>query len=61
LWGFLFAFEVSWFTLGASYEAKHIWDGVIETIEHRLAWKMMYLSMGGRVTLIESKLSNMPM
>jgi hypothetical protein len=31
--------------LGASYKAKHIWDGVIEKLEHRLAsWKMMYLS-----------------
>jgi len=29
--------------LGASYKVKHIWDGVIEKIEHQLAsWKMMY-------------------
>jgi hypothetical protein len=28
--------------LGASYKAKHILDGVIEKIEHRLpSWKMM--------------------
>ncbi|XP_059442443.1 uncharacterized protein LOC132174784 [Corylus avellana] len=39
--------------LGASCKAKHIWDGVIEKIECRLAgWKMLYLSKGGRVTLI---------
>jgi hypothetical protein len=33
--------------LGASYKAKHIWDGFIEKLEYRLAsWKMMYLSKG---------------
>jgi hypothetical protein len=47
--------------LGASYKAKHIWDGVIEKLEHRLAnWKMLYLSKGGRVTLIKSTLANLP-
>jgi hypothetical protein len=47
--------------LGASYKANHIWDNVIEKIEHCLAsWKMMYLSKGGRVTLIKSTLSNLP-
>jgi hypothetical protein len=36
--------------LGASYNAKHIWDGVIEKIEHRLgSLKMMYLSKGSRI------------
>jgi hypothetical protein len=46
--------------LGASFKAKSIWDGIIEKIEHRLArWKMMYLSKGGRVTLIKSTLSNL--
>jgi hypothetical protein len=47
--------------LGASYKAKSIWNDVIEKIERRLAsWKMMYLSKGGRVTLIKSTLSNLP-
>ncbi|XP_059446565.1 uncharacterized protein LOC132178130 [Corylus avellana] len=42
--------------LGASYKAKHIWDGVIEKIKRRLAgWKMLYLSKGGRVTLIKTR------
>jgi hypothetical protein len=39
--------------LGASYKSTHISDGVVEKIEQRLvSWKMMYLSKGGRVTLI---------
>jgi hypothetical protein len=47
--------------LGASYKSTHIWDGVIERIEPRLAsWKMSYLSKGGRVSLIKSTLANLP-
>jgi hypothetical protein len=47
--------------LGASYKSTHIWDGVIEKIEHRLAsWQRLYLSKGGKVTLIKSTLANMP-
>jgi hypothetical protein len=39
--------------LGASFKAKSIWDGIIEKIERRLAgWKRLYLSKGGRITLI---------
>jgi hypothetical protein len=35
--------------------------GVIEKIEHRLtSWKRLYLSKGGRVTLIKSTLANLP-
>jgi hypothetical protein len=48
--------------LGASYKSTHIWDGVIEKIEHRLAsWKSLYLSKDGRVTLIKSILANLPL
>jgi hypothetical protein len=47
--------------LGASYKSTRIWDGVIEKVENRLAsWKRLYLSKGGRVTLIKSTLSNIP-
>jgi len=47
--------------LGASYKSTRIWDGVIEKVEKRLAsWKRLYLSKGGRVTLIKSTLSNLP-
>lgn len=47
--------------LGAFYKAKYIWDGVIKKMRHRLAsWKIMYLSKGGRVTLIKSTIDNLP-
>jgi hypothetical protein len=47
--------------LGASFKAKHIWDGILEKMEHRMAsWKRMHLSKGGRVTLIKSTLANLP-
>jgi hypothetical protein len=47
--------------LGASYKFVSIWNGVIEKMERRLAgWKCMYLSKGGRLTLLKSMLSNLP-
>ena len=40
---------------------KSIWDKVLERIENKLStWKENYLSLGGRVTLILSALSNIP-
>jgi hypothetical protein len=49
------------FSWGASFKAKFIWDGILGKIERRLAsWKRMYLSKGGRVTLIKNTLSNLP-
>jgi hypothetical protein len=45
--------------LEASYKFTHIWNEIIEKIEHRLAsWKRLYLSKGGRVTLIKNTLAN---
>jgi hypothetical protein len=47
--------------LRACYKAKSIWDGIVVKMERRLAsWKMLFLSKGGRVTLIKSSLSNLP-
>ena len=47
--------------LRAHFQAKVIWDSVVEKVERRLAsYKRMYLSKGGRVTLIKSTLSNLP-
>ena len=47
--------------LGASYKALAIWNPVIEKNERRLAgWKKIYLSKGGRLTLLKSTLSSLP-
>ena len=47
--------------LGAKFKDKTIWNPILEKIERRLAgWKHLYLSKGGRVTLIKSTLSNLP-
>jgi hypothetical protein len=47
--------------LAACYKAKSIWDGGVERIERQLAsWKRMYLFKDGRVTLINSTISNLP-
>ena len=47
--------------LGAKFKDKSIWNPILEKMERRLAgWKKLYLSKGGRVTLIKSTLSNLP-
>ena len=47
--------------LGAKFKDKAIWNPILEKIERRFAgWKHLYLSKGGRVTLIKSTLSNLP-
>ena len=47
--------------LGAPFKSVAIWDGVEERFRKRLAvWKCQYISKGGRVTLIRSTLSNLP-
>jgi hypothetical protein len=47
--------------LGASFKSISIWNGVLEKVERRLAsWQKLYLSKGGRVTLIHSTLSSIP-
>ena len=40
---------------------KSLWNPVVERVERKLStWKANYLSIGGRVTLIKSILSNLP-
>ena len=47
--------------LGANVRDSSIWNPIIEKMERRLAgWKRLYLSKGGKVTLIKSTLSNLP-
>lgn len=47
--------------LGAKSKAKGIWNGVLERCSKRLTnWKSQYLSLGGRVTLINSVLDALP-
>jgi hypothetical protein len=46
--------------LGEHYKAPHIWSTIIAKMENKLAgWKRMYLSKGGRLTLIKNTLSNL--
>jgi hypothetical protein len=48
-------------SLGANFMDKTIWNPILEKVERRLAgWKQLYLSKGGKVTLIKSMLSNIP-
>jgi hypothetical protein len=47
--------------LGAKFKETTIWNPILEKMERRLAgWKRLYLSKGGKVTLIKSTLSNLP-
>jgi hypothetical protein len=47
--------------LGASFKASMVWNPILEKVERRLAgWKKLYLSKGGRLTLLKSTLSSLP-
>uniref|UniRef100_A0A2N9GD12 Reverse transcriptase zinc-binding domain-containing protein n=1 Tax=Fagus sylvatica TaxID=28930 RepID=A0A2N9GD12_FAGSY len=47
--------------LGATFKETTIWNPVLERVEKRLAsWKRLYLSKGGKLTLIKSTLSSIP-
>ena len=48
--------------IGTHFKAKSSWDGIVEKINRRLvSWKIMNLFKGGRITLIKSTFSNLPM
>ena len=45
----------------ASHKSLSIWNPILEKIEQKLAgWKKLYLSKGGRLTLLKSTLSSIP-
>ena len=47
--------------LGTSHKSSSIWNPILEKIKRKLAgWKELYLSKGGRFTLLKSMLSNLP-
>ena len=47
--------------LGMKRKLTQVWDGVEERFRKQLAlWKRQYISKGGRLTLIKSTLSNLP-
>ena len=47
--------------LGMRHNSTIVWDGVEERFRRKLAlWKRQYISKGGRLTLIRSTLSNLP-
>jgi hypothetical protein len=48
-------------SLGATFKETAIWNPILERVEKRLAgWKRLYLSKGGKLTLIKSTLSSIP-
>ncbi|KAK9927793.1 hypothetical protein M0R45_024959 [Rubus argutus] len=47
--------------LGGNPRASTFWNPVVEKVEKRLqSWKMAFLSRGGRLTLIQAVLENLP-
>ena len=47
--------------LRAPNKALSVWDGMKERVKRRLTlWKRQYISKGGRITLIKSTMTSMP-
>jgi len=47
--------------LGNNHKALEIWDSTLEKTEKKLSgWKAQYLSLGGRLILINSVLDSLP-
>ena len=47
--------------LGTSFKTTSIWNSILEKMEKKPSgWKHLYLSKGGRLTLLKSTLSSLP-
>ena len=47
--------------LGTLFKTPSIWNPILEMMEKKLSsWKRLYLSKGGRLTLLKSTLSSLP-
>jgi len=47
--------------IGANPRRDHLWESIIQKCERKLVrWKQRYISFGGRVTLIQSVLTSIP-
>ena len=47
--------------LGTKFKDMVIWNSILEGMEQRLmSWKQLYLSKGGKITLIKRTLSRPP-
>ena len=47
--------------LGTLYKTASIWNPILERMKKKLlGWKRLYLSEGGRLTLLKSTLSSLP-
>ena len=48
--------------LGTSFKTVSIWNPILEKMEKKLfGWKLLYLSKSGRLMLLKSTLSSLPM
>ena len=46
--------------LGTSFKTTSIWNPILEKMEKLSGWRRLYLSKGGRLTLLKSTLSSLP-
>ena len=48
-------------SLGTPDKTAFVWNPILERMEKKLSgWKLLYLSKGGRLTLLKSTLSSLP-
>lgn len=48
--------------ISVNSKSKVVWNPIVEKFVSKLSrWKSQHLSLGGRITLIKSTLSNLPM